>query len=375
MKNILLLLGYFSCIISAWAGEMLLLGGNAEKIEFVKWVHKDPVTLSQFKDKKVVVLFFWTSDSESLMAFRPLSELCRKVESDKVAWIGIATGDAKKIDEFRLTKTLPFPVAVDNGKTVKKYMPAKVKYPACAIISKDGRLVWRGTVRNMPAVLKRLLAGKLNINEIARKEKFNISLGKAVREKKHKEAIALIESEQKLKFSPDLTTLHLQLLFESKDNNGAVMMLNKTIEEHPQFIGPHLLRLMVHRSYFKNEKDAWKYGIDSIEKLKAYPEVLMNLLANELTVSLEQRYPDFIFVTANALKENISKIKKENDRAAALLIYAQAMNLCALNSEAAEAAAQAEKLFSDERNKNSAKIQKEFFQKLVKLKNNQKLKK
>ena len=375
MKKILLLLGCLFCIISAEAGEMLPLGSNAEKIEFAKWVHKEPVTLSQFKDKKVVVLFFWTIDSESLMAFRPISELCNKVEKDKVAWIGIASGDVKKIEDFKLTKTLPFPVAADNGKTVEKYLPSKAKYPACAIISKDGRLAWRGSVRNMPAVLKRLLAGKLDINEIARKEKFNISLGRAVKEKKHKEAIALIESEQKLKFSPDLATLHLQMLLEMKDTAGAVDMLNKTVEDHPQFIGPHLLRLMMHRSYFKNEKDAWKYGIDSIEKLKAYPAVLTDLLANEVSISFDQRSPAFMLAAAEALKGNISKIKKANDQATALLIYAQAMNLCAFNSEAAAAAEQAEKLFSDERSKSNAKKQKEYYKKIVDLKNCQKLKK
>ena len=46
--------------------------------------------------------------------------------------------------------------------------------------------------------------------------------------------------------------------------------------------------------------------------------------------------------------------------------------MCAFNLEAASAAEQAEKLFTDERNKKSAKIQKEYYQKLLKLKKLQK---
>ena len=370
MKKILLLITTVSCFLLG-AGELLLLGSNAEKIEVTKWVNKDPVELSEFKDKKVVVLFFWTLDSASVMAFRPMAELSQKVGNDKVAWIGIAVGNEKNISEFKLTKTLPFPVAVDNGKTITKYMPAKVKFPACAIISKDGRLAWRGTVRNMPLVLKRLLAGKLNINEIARKEKVNIDLGKAVREKNYKEAIRLVENEQRLKFSPDLTSLHLQLLLESQDTTGAIAMLDKTIAKYPQYIGPHLLRQMVHRSYFKNEKEARKAGFDSIEKLKSYPTVLADLLKNEINLSYDQRSPEFMVAISEALKQSVSKLKPV-EQAVVLLVYAQAMNMCAFNPEAASAAEQAEKLFTDERNKKSAKIQKEYYQKLLKLKKLQK---
>ena len=336
MKKLLLFFVLAFCIISSRAGEIIPLGSDAEKLDIAKWVHQKPVELSQFKGQKAVVLFFWTLDNPSVMAFKPISDLSKKVGSDKVAWIGIAVGNEKKISEFKLTATLPFPVALDNGNTVKKYMPVKVKYPACAIISADGRLVWRGTVRGMPIVLKRLLAGKLDINEIARKEKFNISLGKAVREKKYREAVKLVESEQKRKFTPELTTLHLQLLLEAQDTSGAVSMLDKTIAAYPQYIGPHLLRQMVYRSYFKDAKKAMAAGKDSVEKLKKYPAVLADLLKNEINLTIDQRSPEFMFFVADALKKAMADVKK--DKAAMLLIYAQAMNICTFNSEAAEAA-------------------------------------
>ena len=254
-------------------------------------------------------------------------------------------------------------------------MPSGLKYPACAIISGDGRLVWRGTVRGMPIVLKRLLAGKLDINEIARKEKFNISLSRAVKEKKYKEAVKLIESEQKLKFSPDLTKLHLRMLLDSKDNTGATAMLDKTISEHPEYIGPHLLRQMLYRSYFKDIRKAQISGMDSIEKLKKHPMVLADLLKSEMQLSNDQRSPEFMFAIADALKSSMSNIKAPKERAVLLYIYAQAMNMCAFNEAAVAAAEEAEKLFTDERSKKSAKIQKEYYQKLIQLKKKQMLKK
>ena len=96
------------------------------------------------------------------------------------------------------------------------------------------------------------------------KKKLILIWAKLSEKKNFKEAIRLVENEQRLKFSPDLTSLHLQLLLESQDTTGAIAMLDKTIAKYPQYIGPHLLRQMVHRSYFKNEKEARKAGFDSI---------------------------------------------------------------------------------------------------------------
>ena len=370
MKKIALLL-LLLLTVAGRAGEMLPLGSNAPELDVKKWVHRDSVTIAQYRNQKVVVLFFWALDNNSLMAFKPLAELVGKV-GDKVAWIGVAEGDENNISKFKLTKILPFPVAVDSGKTVEAYMPPKVKYPACAIIAKDGRLVWRGSVRGVPHVLKRLLAGKLDINEIVRKEQFNISLGKAVRNKNFKEAVALIEKEQKLKFSSELTALHLQILLEAKDTSGAIKMLDKTIEEHPELPGPHLLRQMLFRSYFKDEAKAARAGRDSIDKLKKFPMVLGHLLQNEMKLSLDQRSPEFIYNMAEALYSSKNTLKPA-EQGALLLVYAQAMNMCADNEKAVSAAAEAEALLNDERAKKTAIMLKNYCEKLNKLQKQKKI--
>lgn len=349
------------------ASEMAPLGKSAPELSVKKWVNMSPVSLDQYKGKKAVVLFFWSIDNASIMAFRPLSDLTGKVGDKDVAWIGIANGDEKKISEFKLTSTLPFPVAVDSGSTVKKYMPSKFKHPGCAIISRDGLLVWRGAVRSMPAVLKRLLAGKLDIKEIARREEFNIKLGSAVRGKKYKEAIALIEQEQKIKFSADLVALHLQLLLESKNTDGALAMLDKAVESHPELIGPHLLRQMVLRSYFKDEKRASAAAADSIERLKKYPKVLADMLQNEMKLSQDQRSPRFIYDMSEALNVSRRTLNKR-EQAVMLLLYAQAMNICSFNCKAEKAAEEAEKLFTDQRDMQTAAMLKNYYKKLNELK-------
>ena len=366
MKKITLLSVLF-CSALLCAAEMAPLGKAAPGLAIKKWVHKEPVNIAQYKGKKAVVLFFWGMDNASIMAFRPLAELTKKVDASKVAWIGVASGDVKKIAEFKLTATLPFPVGVDGGSTVKLYMPEKFKNPGCAIISKDGILVWRGTVRNMPVVLKRLLAGKLNIDEIARKEQFNIALGKAVRDKKYKEAISLIEAEQKRGFSTDLTTLHLQLLLESKDTAEALAMLDRTVKAHPDRIGPHLLRQMVLRSYFKDEKKAAVAAADSLNHLKKYPKVLAEMLQNEMKLSQDQRSPRFIYDMALALNK-ICRTLKDREQGTMLLLCAQAMNICSFNDKAEIAAAEAEKLFTDQRDMQTASMLKKYYKKLNELK-------
>lgn len=371
MKKFAVLFLIFTVIFSA-AADMLALGSPASEIEVKTWVHQNPVTLAQFKDKKPVVLFFWALDNASIMAFRPLADLTKQIKGDKVAWIGIASGEESNIAKFKLTKVLPFPVALDNGNTVKKYLPANVKYPACVIISADGRLVWRGTVRGMPIVLKRLLSGKLDINEIARKEQFNISLGRAVKEKKFKDAVALIEREQKGKFSADLAALHVQLLLEMNETAAASKLLNDTIEAHPDTLGPHLLRLMLCRSFFKDEKKALDAAKDSAEKLKEHPAVLANLLQNEMKLSFDMRSPECIMLFADAVYAALAKLDKPREQANVLMIYAQAMNMCALNQRAEEAAAKAESLFADGKEKKTAEMLKNYYRKLNSLKNQQK---
>lgn len=363
MKKLFLLLTLSLFILSCGAGEMIKLGTQAKALDVKSWATGEPVTVAEYKDKKIVVIFFWGIDNESLMAFQPLAELCKKVDASKVAWIGVAIGDEKKIKEFKLTRMLPFPVAVDKGGCAKAYLPEKIKYPACAIIAKDGRLAWRGSVRNMPVVLKTLMAGKFNLDEVARKEDFNIKLGKAMKEKKTAEALLLVEAEQKRKFSPEMVSLHLQLLLEAKDTNGATAMLDKVISAHPQYIGPHLLRQMLHRSYFKNEAKATAYANDTIEKLKSHPAVLSDFVQNEIKLPPGQGDPDLIYRAAVALKKAVTKLKGR-EKAVPLLIYAQAMNICGFNDRAAAAAAEAEKEFEKPQEKQSVEQIRKHFSKL-----------
>ncbi len=360
MRKIILFLVSALVILSCGAGEMLRLGSPAKALDVKNWVTGTPVTLAEYKDKKCVVIFFWSIDNESLMAFQPLSELSKKADPKQVAWIGMAVGEEQKIKEFKLTRVLPFPVAVDKGGTAAAYLPEKVKYPACAVISKDGRLAWRGSVRNMPVVLKRMLAGKFDIDEVARKEDFNIKLGKAVKEKNTALALSLVEGEQKKKFSQEMVSLHLQLLLEAKDTNGAIAMLDKVIADHPAFIGPHLLRQMLHRSYFKNEAKANAYADDTIEKLKKYPAVLAEFVQNEIKLPAGQGDPDLIYRSAAALKEASATLKGK-EKAVPLLIYAQAMNICGFNDRAAAAAAEAQEAFEKPQEKQSVELIRKHF--------------
>lgn len=363
MKKIFLLIVLSLSLFACWAGEMMRLGTPAKALDVKCWAKGEPVTISEYKDKKITVIFFWGIDNDSLMAFQPLVELCKKVDTAKVAWIGVAVGEESKIKEFKLTKMLPFPVAVDKGGCATSYLPAKVKLPACAIISKDGRLAWRGSVRNMPIVLKRIMAGKFDLDEVARKEDFNIKLGRAMKDKNNAAALALVEEEQKKNFSQDMVSLHLQLLLEVKDTNGATAMLDKVIADHPQYIGPHLLRQMLYRSYFKNNAKAAFYADDTIEKLKKYPSVLADYIQNEIKLPPGQGEPDMIYKAAVVLKEATKNLKGK-EKAVPLLVYAQAMNLCGFNDRAAAAAAEAENEFEKPQEKQSVEQLRKHFTKL-----------
>ena len=177
------------------------------------------------------------------------------------------------------------------------------------------------------------------------------------------EALLLVEAEQKRKFSPEMVSLHLQLLLEAKDTNGATAMLDKVISAHPQYIGPHLLRQMLHRSYFKNEAKATAYANDTIEKLKSHPAVLSDFVQNEIKLPPGQGDPDLIYRAAVALKKAVTKLKGR-EKAVPLLIYAQAMNICGFNDRAAAAAAEAEKEFEKPQEKQSVEQIRKHFSKL-----------
>ena len=85
MKKLFLLLALSLFILSCGAGEMIKLGTQAKALDVKSWATGEPVTVAEYKDKKIVVIFFWGIDNESLMAFQPLAELCKKVDASKVA--------------------------------------------------------------------------------------------------------------------------------------------------------------------------------------------------------------------------------------------------------------------------------------------------
>jgi len=103
------------------------------------------VKLEDSLGKGYVVLNFWARWCASCEEEVPqLAALMKRPGGDKAVFIGVNVGDSKeKAAKFVAKTKYPYLVALDKDKAVaKKY--GVLGLPATLIISKDGRIVFRG---------------------------------------------------------------------------------------------------------------------------------------------------------------------------------------------------------------------------------------
>jgi thiol-disulfide isomerase/thioredoxin len=107
-----------------------------------------PVTLSQFKGQKPVLLYFWATWCPYCMAARPtVIELRKATPASDMEVLGINVGGADslaKVKRYEERNPAPYPVLYDaDGKVAHSYQIRGI--PFFILIDKAGKIEYRGS--------------------------------------------------------------------------------------------------------------------------------------------------------------------------------------------------------------------------------------
>lgn len=238
-KSLLLFLALFS--ILSYADKIAATGDIAPHLPSPLWLDGKVHRIADHQNKKIVVLFFWNTDQRALKSFPMMNRIVQMTDSKKVAFLGIGNGSVEVLKKFPGVLQLKFPVCADNNRAaLKSYMRGFDRLPLAVVIDRSGRINWRGSIRQVPAVLKQILENKFNLAERIRTENFSNAVNDAIKSKNYEKATALIRAEW------DRNPKNLELLS---------------------------MHLLITAKHLKKYDDAFKLIADARKKLPGNPDI------------------------------------------------------------------------------------------------------
>ena len=143
--------------------QIELIGKPARDLSVKTWVNGDPGNITGMKDKVVLLLFFasWCPHCRDEMP--EMVSLYEKYKDQGLVIVGVTNEDDRqdeaKIRSYLQEATVPFPVALQNGRDGSKFY-AVSGIPAAALVDKSGTVVWRNHPgQHVEDEIKKLLAG------------------------------------------------------------------------------------------------------------------------------------------------------------------------------------------------------------------------
>jgi len=170
----------------ARAEGMLAVGDAAPKLEVKEFIKGEEV--KKFEKGKVYVVEFWATWCPPCRATIPhLTELQKKYKD--VTFVGVSAfeNDQKKVKPFveEMGDKMAYRVALDDvpeggkrqdGKMAKNWMIAAKQdgIPTAFVIDGDGRVAWVGHPMELEEPLKKIVAGKWDLEAAAKAFKASV---------------------------------------------------------------------------------------------------------------------------------------------------------------------------------------------------------
>ncbi len=252
MKKIFSGLLTFCALSACWAFD---IGANASSAVLGDLLSGKASfrTLNEFKDKRTVVLYFWTLNCppciEGIKDFNALqktfsgknvefiSVLCEDISNPKTA--ARAKQEAAKITA---------PVFLDSkGELASAFLRPQDRVPVLVVVDMSGRFIWRGRVFNGKAVLDDVLAAKFDVAAAVKRDGFERDLTAALREKNFSRAVVVLDQYSRA-FPADMGPVMLQarlLAVELKKEKQALRILDEKIKKIPQAYSLYELKISI----------------------------------------------------------------------------------------------------------------------------------
>lgn len=206
IKHFVLLAAAALCAQPVFASaDKLVVGDPAPRLDVGKWVKGEPVK-SFDKDHIYVVEFWATWCGPCRVSIPHLTEM-QKANKD-VTFIGVSVWENDQGDVVpfvdKMGDKMAYRVAMDNvanggeardGVMAKTWMAAAKQpgIPTAFVVNKEGRIAWIGHPMALEAPLAKIIAGKWDIEAVAKANAVEQEITAALKAKDSKAAIAAID--------------------------------------------------------------------------------------------------------------------------------------------------------------------------------------
>lgn len=213
------------------------------------------VSLSEYRDEVVALIYWRTGQKRSLLAVKDGNDVLKEFKKKNIKVLSIIAGSDNKDDAEKIFSEngIEYPLLIDYDRTFYSTYGIRV-YPTTIIINKDGKVSY--TIPSHPLTYKKLLKGYIRkalgeIDEAGLKEA--LSTKREKHDKSELEALRLYNLALKFTQSgmhdlsidtvlksiaakPELTKPHILLGFlylETKEDDQAMDAFNKALELDP----------------------------------------------------------------------------------------------------------------------------------------------
>lgn len=316
-------------LFAAGKSEPMKTGSKLEQLASPLFVDGSNRTLNDFLGKKFVVLHIWERSPAALNEFPRAANMYANLR-DQVEFIGVGVGDVKTLKNYPGVVRLGFPVNSDRGEMKKIFHRPGDPMPLTVLLDKNGVLLWRGKLAQLPGMIKMCESGKFDLKEQIRNEVFADEVNEAIRKNQLDKALAMMAKEYQdhpEKF--ELLRVQFSILKKLNRRQDALKLLHNAQEKHP---ADHRIFEMEYLLLGENSNpgEIKEFFTRVKKQFSRHPEVLIAFAVAESKVAPEKLDPALIVdLAAAGWKKEL--FTKPGSRAAYALEYAMIMHIFGRN--------------------------------------------
>ena len=306
----------------------LPIGGQAPELARGHWVASAPVRLSDNRGKKMTALLFWAPESSCARGVQHFAGTAYRLRKMPVAFVAVGKGGAEALTRFPLCRQLGgIPLLADAAEANQKlFLRSENRLPMAVLISREGKLLWRGNPAQLAGMIQMVSKGKYDEKLVRHRDDFNAAFSDFVAKSDFKGALGLLEKELATPFIPPHEIVALQVGIHFRRLNsfdgalGAVHQAQKRFPGRPEYYEMELKLLELgNRPDLMNEFYLRLTGIFGGE-----PRVLLNFVTHEMNRSMDRMAPANVYIVARAAA-NAKKYRNDREHGRALIFYAQSL--------------------------------------------------
>lgn len=327
MKKTFLLL--FCAALTILGCGFLKIGAPAPEFSKGSWVKGKSFSLASVKGKKMTVILFWKLNHQGALSVQNFCRLAYQSHwADKASFVTVVQGPLKSVMSFPMIYQLEkIPVLIDpDKKNTSLFLRKENKLPMVAIISKEGKLLWRGAPGKAEFMINLMDKGKYDPKKVTAEDDFNAAFSGMIAKSDFKGALALLDKELDRHGTNKRELLSLQVGILYKRLNSpekAVAAINRAQKKFPGRPDFYEMELkMLELAGLHKKQGEFYYRLINI--FKNHPQILLKFVVFELNKPITQLKPDNLYTVARAAA-NANTYKNKKDKGRALLYYAQSL--------------------------------------------------